>query len=135
MPYVTQQQLVDRFGDEELIQLTDRANTGAIDTVVLNQAIADAGAEIDGYIGGRYQLPLTTVPPILALYAGDIVRYRLYDDAARDEVRKRYEDAIRFLRLVGEGKLRLGADEPAPAGGAQMQSDGRVFGRDQSGFV
>lgn len=135
MPYATQQQLIDRFGEAELIQLTDRNNVGAIDTTVLNQAIADAGAEIDGYLAGRYQLPLATVPVILALYCGDITRYRLYDDGATEEVRKRYEDAMKFLRLVAEGKVRLGADEPAPTGGAQMESGGRVFGRDQGGFL
>lgn len=135
MPYVTQQQLIDRFGSEELIQLTDRANAGAIDTAVLNQAIADAGAEIDGYLAGRYQLPLATAPSILALYCGDIARYRLYDDAARDEVRKRYDDAIEFLKLVAKGTVRLGADEPAATGGAQMETGGRVFGRDQGGFM
>ena len=135
MPYVTQQQLVDRFGEEELIQLTDRANVGAIDVAVLNQAIADAGAEIDGYLAGRYRLPLTTVPVILALYSGDITRYRLHDDGATDEVRRRYEDAMKFLRLAADGKVMLGADEPAPAGGAQMESGGRTFGRDQGGFL
>jgi phage gp36-like protein len=135
MPYVTQQNLVDRFGEAELIQLTDRENTGAIDAVVLTQAIADAGAEIDGYLAGRYQLPLASTPSILVLYAGDVARYRLYDDGATEEVRKRYEDVIKFLRLAAEGKVRLGADEPAPTGGAQMESGGRVFGRDQEGFL
>lgn len=135
MPYVTQQQLVDRFGEEELIQLTDRANAGSIDAAVLNQAINDAGAEIDGYLAGRYQLPLATVPPIIALYCGDIARYLLYDDHSTEEVRKRYDDAIAFLKLVAKGTVRLGADEPAATGGAQMETGGRVFGRDQGGFL
>jgi phage gp36-like protein len=137
MAYVTQQQLIDRFGEAELIQLTDRENTGAIDAVVLAQAIGDAGAEIDGYLASRYQLPIAPPPAILTLYAGDIVRYRLYDDGATEEVRKSYDDAIKFVRLVGEGKLRLGAaaDEPVASGGAQMESGGRVFGRDQGGFL
>jgi phage gp36-like protein len=137
MAYVTQQQLIDRFGEAELIQLTDRENTGSVDTAVLDQAIADAGAEYDGYLASRYQLPISPVPAIIALYVGDVVRYRLYDDGATEEVRKRYEDAIKFARMVGEGKLRLGAavDEPVAAGGAQMESGGRVFGRDQGGFL
>ena len=135
MPYVTQQKLIDRFGETEMIQLTDRNNAGTVDAAVLDQAIADAGAEIDGYLAGRYQLPLAVTPSILVLYAGDIARYRLYDDGATEEVRKRYEDAIKFLRLAAEGKVRLRADEPAPTGGAQMESGGRVFGRDQGGFL
>lgn len=135
MPYATQQNLVDRFGETEIIQLTDRENVGAIDADVLNQAIADADAEIDGYLASRYPVPIVPTPSILALYCGDIVRYRLYDDGATDEVRRRYDDAIKFLRLAAEGKVRLGADEPAAVGGAQMETGGRVFGRDQGGFL
>lgn len=135
MPYVTQQQLIDRFGEGELIQLTDRANAGAINAQVLAQAITDAGAEIDGYIASRYPVPSNPAPAILTLYCGDIVRYRLYDDAATEEVRRRYEDAVKFMRLVADGKVRLGADAPATVGGAEMATDGRVFGRDQGGFL
>lgn len=136
MSYVTQQQLIDRFGQEELIQLTDRANAGSIDAAVLDRAIADAGAEINGHLAGRYQLPLATVPEIIALYCGDIARYRLYDDHAPEEVRNRYKDAVDFLKLVAKGTVRLGADEPAPTGGAQIETGGRVFDRANSnGFI
>ena len=139
MSYNTKQNMIDRYGEEELIQLTDRDRDGVIDDAVLDQAIADAGAEIDGYLAGRYQLPLGTVPPILTVYACDMTRYRLYDDAATEQVEKRYADALKFLRLAAEGKVQLGpADDGSkatPAGGAQMESGGRIFGRDQGGFL
>lgn len=139
MPYNTRQNMIDRYGEEELIQLTDRAGNGVIDDAVLDQAIADANAEIDGYLGGRYQLPLAVTPPILTVYACDITRYRLYDDAATEQVEKRYQDALKFLRLAAGGKVQIGpaadGSKPAPAGGAQMESDGRIFGRDKGGFL
>lgn len=140
MPYCTQQDLVDRFGEDELIQLTDRANVGAIDQAVLDRAIADAGAEIDGYLAGRYALPLATVPTVLVRLACDITRYFLYDKAPPEQVAKRYDDAARFLRSVAKGEVALGADaagvKAMPSDGAQMESGGRIFGRDQAdGFI
>ncbi|MDH5786403.1 MAG: DUF1320 family protein [Chromatiales bacterium] len=137
MPYCTKQNLIDRYGEEELIQLTDRAGNGVIDDGVLDQAITDAAAEIDGYLAGRYQLPLAVTPPILTVYACDMTRYRLYDDAATEQVEKRYQDAIKFLRLATDGKVQLGptsdGSKPAPSSGAVMESGGRVWGRGNSG--
>ena len=139
MPYATKQDMIDRFGEEELIQLTDRSNAGVIDDQVLNRAIADADAEIDGYLGGRYALPLAIVPVSLGRIAADVTRYYLYEDAATDHVRQRYEDAVRFMRAVGEGKVSLGIDASGAtaqqAGGASMTSGGRIFTRDDNGFI
>lgn len=112
MTYATQTDLVERFGEEELIQLTDRANVGAIDTAVLARAIADADAEIDSYArAGGHTVPLSPVPDVVSRLAADIVRYRLMDDAATDEVRKRYEDARRTLEAIAAGRVSLGADD------------------------
>ena len=139
MAYNTKQNMIDRYGESELIALTDRAGAGVVDDAVLSQAINDAAAEIDGYLGGRYRMPLATTPPILTVYACDMTRYRLYDDAATEQVEKRYQDAIKFLRLAAEGKVQIGpaadGSKPTAAGGAQMESGGRVFGRDQGGFL
>lgn len=118
MGYATKQNLIDRFGQEELIQLTDRANAGAIDDTVLNQAIADADAEIEGYLPGRYTLPLASVPPVLTRIACDVARYHLYDDHATEQVRTRYEDARKLLEGIASGKVQLGL--PASAGAAPV---------------
>jgi len=133
MTYATQQHMVDRFGETELIQLTDRDNTGAIDSNVLARAIADADAEINGYLIGQYALPLASTPDILITYACDIVRYRLYDDRATEQVTKRYDAALKFLRMVAEGKIALGLDQtgnaPPTQGGPAYDGDERVFTR------
>lgn len=144
MAYCTKQDLIDRFGEAELIQLTDRpdpatgATTGAIVDSVLNQAIADADAEINGYLA-KYTLPLATVPTVLVRSACDLARYFLMDDAATAQATKRYEAVLKFLREVGKGAISLGVDasgnKPTPNDGAVMESGGRVFGRDDNGFL
>lgn len=138
MAYITQQQLVERFGEAELIQLTDRdGSAGAIVTSVLDSAIEDAGSEVDAYVGVRYDLPLATVPVSLVRVVSDIVRYRLYDEAATEQVRKRYEDAIKFLVGVAKGGITIGElpEELASSGDVRMESGGRVFSRADKSFL
>ena len=67
MGYVTQQQLVDRFGERLLLQVADRADppAGTINADVVARALADTDAMIDGYLAGRYILPLAATPPLL----------------------------------------------------------------------
>jgi phage gp36-like protein len=133
--YATKQNMIDRFGNAELVQLTDRElpATGAIVDAVLNKALADANAEIDGYLVGQYQLPLASVPANLELLASDIALYRLFKDRATEEVRQRYDDAVKYLRDVGQGKLSLGLDSAnqpaAPAGGPSVDGPERTFSK------
>ncbi|OHD27424.1 MAG: hypothetical protein A2Y38_05625 [Spirochaetes bacterium GWB1_59_5] len=131
MTYATQQNMIDRFGLQELIELTDRENTGALDANVLAQALVDADAEINAYLSGRYTLPLTSVPPTLAKFAADIARYQLYDTRATDMIKARYDDAIKFFKLLANGSVSLGlnlVNQPvANVGGVQTNAAVRVF--------
>lgn len=123
--YCTVQDLIDRYGETEILELTDRDQSGSVDQTVAERAIDDASAEVDGYIGSRYDLPLDSPPAVLTRIAADIARYRLYDNLATEEVRKRYEDALRFLKSVGKGEISLGASEPPASTGSPMVSRGR----------
>lgn len=139
MPYLTQQELIDRFGSTEITQLADRDGDGVIDQAVIDGAIADADAEIDGYLQSRYELPLGSVPRVIERIAADLARYFLYDDHATEHVNKRRDDAVKFLKSVSKGEVALGLSEsgdPAkPADQATMESDGRTFGRNDGSFI
>lgn len=116
MTYAVQADLVDRFGSVELEQLTDRVSGQAIDIAVLDRALADADAEIDGYLAARYALPLASTPVTLVRIASDIARYRLYDERVTEAVRKRYEDAVRDLKAISAGSIVIdGALPLAPS--------------------
>lgn len=136
MPYATQQDLVDRFGETEVIQLSDRTGTaGAIDVAVVAAKLADADAEIDGYLAGRYSLPLVPVPLTLQRIACDIARYHLYDDRVTETVAARYAAAIKFLTAVSKGDIQLGVDAggeapPSAAGAPSYTACDPVFSRD-----
>lgn len=127
--YCTRDDLVTRFGDAEVLQLSDRARTGMIDDAVVAQSIADAAAEIDGYLASRYELPLAAVPTVLVLYACDIARYRLFEDGAYEQVVERYNTALRYLREVAAGRVQLlpvGPDDQ-PEHEVQLTARERVF--------
>lgn len=123
-------------GDEELIQLTDRADppSGEINTAVTAAALTAATHVIDGYVGAQYQLPLSSSVPLLTDLACDIARYRLYKTAATDQVRQRFEDAIKMLVNISKGVVKLpianGAAEPAGRSDVvNFQSEERIFSR------
>lgn len=136
MTYATQANMITRFGEPEVITLTDRANLGVVDVVVLADKLAEADAEIEPYLAARHQLPLTAVPKILVGFACDIARYRLCGSGVTetDEIRRRYEDAIKFLVKVSRGEIILGVDAvnvaPAMHNSVQVSAPARVFNSD-----
>lgn len=139
MSYSTQANLVSRYGETELIQLTDRDNVGAIDAAVVSKAIADADALIDSYASAKYAVPLSPVPSTIERIACTLARYFLHDQAASDRVRKDYDDAIAFLKGVASGAVTLGVtaagSAPAQTDGAQFEPGSRVFARSDDGYL
>lgn len=139
MAYAVMADMVARFGELEVIQLTDRNQDGYIDEDVAAVALADATAEIDAYLG-RFKRPFTDVPPILKRLCCDIARYRL--TAANgvlitEEIRNRYKiDVLDLLRAIAKGEVQLGVDESGEEVGAGedgivfINGKNKVFGRD-----
>ena len=125
--FATKADMCARFGDSEVIMLTDRSRAGAIDDAVLQQGLDDADAEMSGYLAGRYALPFPAMPAVLIGYACDIARYRLTGTAVRctDEIEARYHVAIKFLDKVARGLISLGLDvNGAVVGGVAASATG-----------
>jgi len=105
---------------------------------LIEAAIEDAGAEIDGYIGRRYPVPLADPPKVIVKYSKDIAVYNLVSRSGvisqerEDNYRERYKFAIKFLTTVAAGTASLGMEAPAKQAAVsfQMQSPPRLFGRD-----
>ena len=79
------------------------------------------------------------MPTALVPICCDIARHRLYGEQAPEQIGKRYEAAIAFLKSVGRGELALGmsadGEQLESQNLAELQSDGRVFGRQSGGFI
>jgi phage gp36-like protein len=136
--YCTQAQMIERFGEALVVQLTDREHVGAVDGAVLDAAMADASAEIDMYLAGRYALPLSSVPLTLTRLACILTRDVLAtgSDVSDERWSRQADDARKLLREIASGKVSLGVDalaqSPEGGDGAQMESGGRIWGRDDS---
>lgn len=108
---------------------------------LIDEAIADADGEIDGYLAKRYAVPLFPVPKIINKLSKDIAIYNLFSRIGIDEgsgektYLNRYNAAIKFLTMVAEGKVSIGADvdgDPATAAaiGFTVKSNTRLFSRE-----
>ena len=121
MPYATLQGLTDRFGADMIERLTDRADppAGEIDADVVAQALTDTDGIIDGYLRARYDTPLAEVPAQIADIALSIAIYRLHRWEPDPKIRRDYEDALRSLREIAAGTIRLtvATIAPTPTGG------------------
>lgn len=140
MAYCTLADLMEELPADVLMRLTDDAGAGEIDAGKAQRAIDTAAGEIDTYLGARYALPLSSVPPVLGKFNADIAIYNLYSrvrETVPEMRQKRYDNAVRFLERVAEGKISLGLQPPPkpPAAGhfekaSRVESREKVFGPD-----
>jgi phage gp36-like protein len=141
MAYATLQDMIDRFGADELIQLTDRTNRPAstIDAGVVAAHLSDAENIADSYLAKRYRLPLDPVPEILTRIVCDIARATLHGRTLEkdDPVAQAKQDAVVWLKDVAKGLVQLEAEGLAPeqpgGGTVQVKGPDRVFSRGSLG--
>lgn len=134
MAYSTINDILKMLSEADLIELTAETDAGAYDPDVVERAIEDADAEIDGYVGTRYKVSRDPIPPVLRKYSVDIAIYNLYSrrQIVNEEWRKRYEDAVRYLELVAQGKISLGTGDSEPGAvnhAPSIQGPPRIFSR------
>lgn len=138
MPYVVPQDLISAFGEDELVQLTDRAQPPAreVDLAVAQRACDRAVAEINGHLAARYTLPLTRVPELLRFIGQDLARFYLFDVEPTSVVQTRFDVAQKTLRAIASGAQSLGLDADglaladAPQALAEFNVGQKVFGRE-----
>lgn len=142
MTYASQDQLIDRYGSQLLVDLTDRAETatGVIDAAVVTAALEAADAMIDGYLAGTYALPLATVPPLVSDLASAIAIWRLHTGIPGEKIKADYEDARRSLEQISKGTIKLSVAGIAAPGtgtsGVQVVDRDRPFTADNmTGFI
>lgn len=109
MSYATQTQLIERAGEAMIIALSDRdaVATGVVNAAVVARALSDADAVIDGYLAGRYALPLASTPALICDLAQAIALYKLYTSDPEAKIKADYDQALRMLREIAKGEFRL----------------------------
>lgn len=128
--------LGDEYIDEDDAEAMENREENI--NLLIENAITDADAEINGYLSKRYKLPFQDPPAVLKKFSKDIAAYNLVsrigiDEQDRDKTYlNRYNAAIKFLTMVAEGKIDIGAYTPEvnSAVGFRMNSSNRIFSRD-----
>ncbi|MFH2098177.1 MAG: DUF1320 domain-containing protein [Pseudomonadota bacterium] len=138
MAYCTQTDIEEQLTPDGLAQLSDDADLGEADASVMARAIEDADARIDSYCVNRYSVPFSPVPVLVRKISVDLAIYDLMSrrfNEVPEERRRRFTDAISFLKDVGAGKATLGADATPTNTGQTVETvlPTRRFTRDKLG--
>lgn len=110
MPYATATDLENAVGSDRYAVLVDRNADGVPDTDGIDDALEGASSTIDSYIA-RW-LPLSTVPASIRRACVDIAVHDLGGEHVNEQERKRFEDAMRWLRDLARGDASLTGVSP-----------------------
>ena len=113
MAYATQDDIADVYGEDILTLVADAEDLASVDERKMQRGLDEATAIINGYIGRAVSLPLASTPNLLRTICIDITVYRMCLDNVRrsDEMRQRYEDALKMLENIAKGIITLAEDE------------------------
>lgn len=131
--YITIADLRSHVPERDLRQLTDDEQMGSVNQDRVDEAIGYASELIDGYLRGRYTLPLSTVPELVKKLAVDLAVYRLFSRRVglmAEEVEARYRNAVKLLEQVQRGVLSMGIESASSGAGnyeSNKTSEDRVF--------
>ncbi len=134
MAYCSEEDLLKMVPQTELAELT--AESGEVpDSLIINEAISKADAEIDSYLGVRYIVPLGSPPAQVKALSVDLALYHLYSrrSVAPMVRQQKFDAAVAFLKQVEAGQAVIvgpGGEPPTAAKEvADAGSSCRVFSR------
>lgn len=119
---------------EEIATPGSSGNADAAEALVaIDAAVEAANSTADGYLAGRYPLPLSVVPGLVKLDVMRVARYILHDVAPPTAVKDRHDEALKRFEAIRDGKIQLETDagEVTATGGApQHSAPARVYDSD-----
>lgn len=111
MAYCTESDLAKLLPENVLINLSnDTAGATTINSTIVAEMIDQADREIDSYVSiAGHAVPFTTVPPLVANLSAKMAIWNLHlRKYFNSEIwRKTYEDCLRILTRIAEGKMAL----------------------------
>jgi phage gp36-like protein len=126
--YVTQSDLELLMGPASVIQLTDDAGVGTVDTDVLDAIIANGEGEINAYLYKGYVGPITVAEHGQLAYntvkqiALRVIRYQLYMrrvESVPEQLIEDYSRALEQIEKMAKGSLSVPGDPPVPRTSAE----------------
>ena len=141
MSYCSVSDIYDELQRDTLIYcLYDEPNPSDVSDLDsrVQKVIDKVSGKIDGFLEGRYTLPLPFESSLLKVIAIDLVKYQILSKRGLDdkdaEIIEQKKDAMRLLEKIAEGKLTLEPSKvPAPEvnNDIEIESSPRIFSRDK----
>ena len=134
--YCTLYDIKQQVSENTLIEITDDVQANEINTVIIDEAILYSETLIEGYLRGRYTLPLATIPVLIKIIAADLTVFRLYSRRFQTDmpasIDDKYKNSIKLLEQIQKGIISLGIEVPQspPERGEYMTnktSSDRIF--------
>jgi phage gp36-like protein len=114
MSYCTVSDITANVSGKQLSQITNDFGGDTVDETKITAAIDYTNNIIDGYLRGRYNLPLTSTPNALKYLAIDFVVYRLYSRRdytnVPENIKEKYKEVVKRLYEIQNGKFSLGIE-------------------------
>lgn len=132
--YAVEQDIIDRYGPDQVKLASDRDDDQVNDSDTVLKALEDACGIVNAWIGARYDLPLTPpFPEVLISCTVDIAFYRLHfrHGVLTDEIKDRHKQCMEMLKAIADGDASLGLDDPPTSvgGAASIVGPERLFTR------
>lgn len=112
MPYATPQDLVDAYGEAELVRLTTPSGQ-SLAGVVAGRAearLVEASGLMDSYLRRRYLVPVTPATPELRSCCCALARYELMhtgETEPSEQARLARKERIDWLQALADGRIAL----------------------------
>lgn len=118
MPYATTDDVMNRY---KPIRTLFGSNSTDVSTVeVASVYVWAAQGLVDGYLGLRYQVPLTSVPPLVTQITADLSIHSILAEKLAEIpefMDKRYDRCIKLLEQLRDGQLILTSASVISSGG------------------
>ena len=138
MPYITAQEIVDRYGLDYLRIPSDHNEDDLPDLTPIDLAIEDASAEIDKFMSTRFDVPLTTVETDASLAwvkrcCADLAVYFLAAtaDTMTELIARRRDECMKQLMQIADGTINPGGNVPGATGSNKLEANTRQLTRDK----
>jgi phage gp36-like protein len=133
--YAAESDIIAIWGERETLIAFDRDGSGASDADALTAALDSASSEIDSYLAVVATVPLTSAPDVVVRLCVDIAMFiaSAAAEVLTDEKRKRYDDAVAWLKRCADGDVSLGTSAAAATTSAWTTANERLFTRSTLG--
>lgn len=114
MAYATMDDLIERFGREEIAGTTTARTVprGTLDKERIERILDDVSSSIDSYLQRRYMVPVRPVPAVLVRMCCLLARFDLANGSSNvpsEPIKAGQQAAMAWLRDVASGKATLDA--------------------------